>query len=210
MGLLPLPQPTGSAAPEAAQEGAPRDPSKYLEEGEPNVSPEEQAEYEMFMNNAADLMYSDEGGAKVRPEIIEALSVGPGAEPQQEGANPAIMALAQTAVTIITRLDDTAREQNKVLLDDVLMHGGVAIIEELGEIADAAKIYDYTPEDLTGAVQMAIDMYRPKAIADGRTSEETLKGQFAELNEADSAGRLGDVLPGLGATTMGEPPVEAA
>lgn len=207
MGLMPTPKPTGNAAPEAAQEGS-RDPSKYVDDGEPNVSPEEQAEYDMFMENALGLMYADgEEGADVRPEIIEALDVG--GEPT-EGGNPAIMALAQTAVSIIQKLDDSAREQGKVITEDVLMHGGVAVIEELGEIADAAAIYDYTPEDLTGAVQQAIDLYRPKLIADGRTSEETLKGQFAELNEAESAGRLGDVLPGFGEATMGEAPVAPA
>jgi hypothetical protein len=89
------------------------------------------------------------------------------------------------------------------------MHGGQAVIEELAEIADAAKIYDYTPEEMTGALQQAIDIYRPKAIQDGRTNEETLKGQFAEINEADAAGKLGDVLPGLGQQTVGEPPVQA-
>ena len=202
MGLLPIPKPQGNAAPEAAAEGA-RDPSKYVDDGEPNVSPEEQAEYEQFMDNAFKLLYADDA---VRPEVLQALQVGEPTTP--DGPNPAILALAQAAVTIVQRLDDSAREQGKVISDDVLIHGGMAVVEELGEIADAGKIYDYSEEDLTGAFELAVDMYRPKAIADGRTTEETLKGQFAEINEAESAGRLGDVLPGLGEpTTAGDPPV---
>jgi hypothetical protein len=204
MGLLPIQKPTGNAAPEAAGEGAQPDPSKYVEEGEPNVSPEEQQQYEQFVNNALSLMYAEN---EVRPEIIEALSVQ--GQQQPEGPNPAVLALAQTAVTVVQRLDDSAREQGQIIPDDILMHGGQAVIEELAEIADAAKIYDYTPEEMTGALQQAIDIYRPKAIQDGRTNEETLKGQFAEINEADAAGKLGDVLPGLGQQTVGEPPVQA-
>lgn len=205
MGLLPIPKPTGNAAPEAAAEGAEPDSSQYVEDGEPNVSPEEQAEYDLFMENATELIYGD---GEVRPEILQALQAPPKQETEGQEVNPAIMALAQTCVTIVTRLDDSAREQNKVISDDVLIHGATAIIEELGEVAEAAKLHDYSEEDLTGAFQMAVDMYRPKAIQDGRTSEETLKGQFGEINEADSAGKLGDILPGLGDETMGEPPVQ--
>lgn len=207
MGLMPMPKPQGNAAPEAAAEGA-EPTSPYLEEGQPNVSPEEQAEYDQFMGNATQLIYGDD--EQVRPEVLQALQSPPEKPPEGEQAmNPNIMALAQAAVTIITRLDDSAREQNKVISDDVLIHGAVAVIEELGEIAGAAKIYDYSEEDLTGAFQLAVDMYRPKAIADGRTSEETLKGQFGELNEADAAGKLGDVLPGLPGATAGAAPVQA-
>ena len=211
MGLLPISKPTGNAAPEVSAEGAPPAPGEATINSEDgNVSPEEQAEYDEFVGHAMDLMYKDgEEGAAVMPEILEALNVGPpqGAE---EGANPAIMALAQTAVTIITKLDDSAREQGRVISDDVLMHGGVEIIEQLGDIAEAANFYDYSEEDMIGAFQQAVDLYRPKLIADGRTTEETLKAQFAELNEADAAGKLGDVLPGLGEATMGEPPVQPA
>lgn len=202
MGLLPTPKPQGNAAPEASAEGA-RDPSKYVEDGEPNVTPEEQAEYDQFMENALTLIYGD---GQVRPEVLQALQVG---EQQPNGPNPAILALAQTAVTIVSKLDDSAREAGKPVSDDVLMHGGEAVVEELGEVSEAAGIYDYSEEELTGAFQQAIDMYRPKAIQDGRTSEDTLKGQFAEINEAESAGRLGDVLPGLGEATAGDPPVQA-
>ncbi len=206
---LPPMKPTGNAAPEAAMEGAPRDDSKYLEDGEPNVSPEEQAEYEQFMNNGLSLIYVDgEDGAQVQPAILEALRVGGQADPN--GPNPAIMALANTAVEIVSKLDDSSREAGTPTSDDVLMHGGLAIVEELAEVSEAANIYDYSEEEMTGAYQQAVDMYRDKAIADGRTSKETLEGQFAEINDAEAAGKLGDVLPGLGGgTTVGEPPVQA-
>lgn len=207
MATLPPQKPVGNAAPEAAAEGAPPPDSTTLAEGEPNVTPEEQAEYDQFMQNALQLIYSEE--SQVRPEVLESLQPGEAVNQREEmQMNPAILSLANTAVTLVTRLDDSAREQGKVVSDDVLMHGGVAIIEELGEIASAAKIFEYSEEDLTGAYQLAVDMYRPKAIAEGRTTEETLKGQFAELNEADQAGRLGDVLPGLPGATVGEPPVQ--
>lgn len=205
-GLLNLQKPQGNAAPEAAAEGAPPDAGKYVDDDEPNVTPEEQAEYEQFVNNSYQLLYQkgNEGG-EVRPEVLQSLQPG---EQQQDGPNPAIMALAQTAVNVVGQLDDSARQSGKPVTDDVLLHGATAVIEELAEIAQAAQLYDYSEDEMQGALMQAIDLYRPKLIADGRTSEETLKSQFDEINQAESAGRLGDVLPGLPGATVGEPPVQ--
>ena len=114
------------------------------------------------------------------------------------------MALAQAAVTIVSKLDDSSREAGMTLTDDVLGQTGLTVIELLAEVADAAGIYDYSEEDMTGAYAQAIDMYREKAIADGRTDEDTLKAQFEEINQADAAGQLDTMLPGLG----GQAPVE--
>lgn len=187
-----------------AEGPAPRDANKYVDDDETNVSPEEQAQYDQFMENAINLIYE---GEQVRPQILEALNVG--GEPSG-GADPWIMALAQSAVTIVTKLDDSSREAGQPVSDDVLLHGAIAVIEELAEVADAAQIHDYTEQDMTGALQQAIDLYRPKLIADGRTDEETLKAQFAEINQAEAAGRLDEVLPGLSQAEQaapGEPPV---
>lgn len=217
MGLLPgLPQgkPTGNAAPEAASEGAAPDAAKYLSDDQANVTPEEQAEYEQAMNNALELLYTDKG---VRPELLEQLKAGGGAveaaaspdQPNASGNGP-ILALAQAAVTIVGQLDDSAREAGKPISDDVLYHVGADVTAEIAEIAEASKIHDYSEEDITGAFMQALDMYRDKAIADGRTSKETLEGQFNEINQAEAAGKLGDILPGLGGgQTVGEAPVQA-
>lgn len=212
-GLLDMQKPTGNAAPEAAQEGAPpRNPEQYVEEGESNVTPEEQAEYEQFVTNGYQLMYvQGQDGGEIRPEVLQSLQTAPAegeAPPQEGGPNPAILPLAQTAVSIVTQLDDSARQAGKPVSDDVLYHGATAIVEELAEIAEAAQIHDYTEEEMQGALMQAIDLYRPKLIEDGRTSEETLKAQFDEINQAESAGKLGDVLPGLPGATVGEPPVQ--
>lgn len=198
------------AAPDPAMTPEPQaDPSQVADD-ESNVTPEEQAEYDQFMQNALTLMYeSGDDGGQVRPQVIDALRAAEGGGQQEGGPNPAILALANAAVTVVGQLDDSARKAGKPVSDDVLYHGGVAVIEELAEIAEAAKIHDYSEEDMTGAFAQALDMYRSKAIQDGRTSEETLKGQFAEINDAEAAGRLGDVLPGLPGQTLGEPPVQA-
>jgi len=203
MGLLQLQKPVGNAAPEAAAEGAPPPgPEGYVDDAEGNVSPEEQAEYEQFVNNAYSFMYE---GGKVKPEIIQALDVKATDDPNAPNAPQ--MALANAAVQVVSKLDASARQAGQPVSDDVLYHGAVAVIEDLAEIARNANIKDFSEEEMGGALMNAIDMYRPKLIADGRTSEETLKAQFAELDQADKAGKLGDVLPGFGGQTVGQPPI---
>lgn len=210
MGLLPVPKPQGNAAPLAAREGgAPEAMPPEQQDEESNVSPEEQAQYETFVTKAADIIY---GEGKVMPEILEALSPGkdaPAPGEQREGGNPAVIALANTAVQVIQKLDVASHEANAPVSDDVLYHGGVEVIEMLAEVAEAAGIHAYTEEELNGALFQAVDDYRPIAIAMGRTNDETLKGQFSEALDADAQGRLGDLLPGMGGATMGEPPVQA-
>jgi hypothetical protein len=208
MGLLPTPQ--GNAAPLDAPaqgvqppQGDPNAPAQGEEES--NVSPEEQQLYDTVVKKAGDIIYGD---GKVMPEILHSLE--PAREPAKDpaGGNPAVLALANTAVQIVSKLDISSKEQNIEIPDDVLYHAGAEIIEMLAEVAEAAKIHDYTQEEINGALVQAVDSYRTIAERMGRTNDETLKGQFKEILDADSQGRLGDVVPGLGDQTVGEPPVQ--
>ncbi len=224
MGLMPTP----GEEPAPQEEQPARDPARYTDDTDSNVSPEEQAQYSKFEENFTRLIYTPDGG--IQPGLLESLAPG-GAQaqpegeapaspaPEQEGlmgqepgaggnpddeaatpgagGNPAVLALANTAVTIVEKLDDSARKANKPLTDAVLTQGGAAVIEELADVSADAKLYDYSEEEIAGAVALAMEMYRPKAIADGRTDEETLKNQWGEIVTADKEGRAGQVVPGL-------------
>lgn len=191
MGLLPTPSDQAGQPPAAA---APADDqSKYVGEDEGNASEDEQAQYDEFVANAFSLIHTEEGPS---PEIVEALSVG-GGEQSEGGANPHIMALAQAAFTIVAKLDDSARESGVPIMDDVLLHGAIAVVEEVAEVAEATQTHEYSEQDVTGAFQNLIDLYRPKLIQDGRTTEEELKSLFNQINQADAAGELEQLLPGL-------------
>lgn len=181
---------------------------------ESGVTPEEQAQYDEFVTRASELIH---GGEKeeVLPEILESLRSGASTPPSTEDqtvpegpANGPILALANTAVQICQKLDVDAAEANEPWSDDVLFQGAVEVIEMLGEIAEAANIHVYSEEDLQGAFYQAVDLYRPIAIEMGRTDEETLKGQFAEIEEAGKDGRLDQVMAETEANT--EPPVRPA
>lgn len=229
MGLLDTKTPQGNDAPLAQTEGAPQpgqQPDAGESDTESNVSAEEQKQYDEFVGAGMDLIYSGKK-AKVMPEILESLRGANAPAMPEEGAeegmpppdaagdaaaqgNPAIIALANTAVQVIQRVDTAGHEADNPVPDETLYHAATEIIEQLAEIAEAAGIHTYEEDELNGALFQAVDMYRPIAIELGRTSEETLKGQFGEIVDADKAGRLGDVLPGMGRSTVGEAPVVAS
>lgn len=190
MGLMP----TKMAGPSAAEQPAPQDQSRYTDEADSNVSPEEQAQYTKFEENYMRMIYTPEG--EVNPDVLKSLSEPAPLPPEMEGEAPPppIAALATTAVTIVQSLDDSAREAGKPLTDDVLVQGGIAVIEELAEIAEAASIYDYSEDEMSGAATVAMNMYRDKAIADGRTDEQTLASQWDEIQKANQEGRDNELL----------------
>ncbi len=179
---------------------------------ESGVTPEEQAQYDDFVGKASDLIHGGDTET-VLPEILESLKGGGKAEPV-EGADPEqpsngpILALANTAVQICQKLDVDAAEAGQPWSDDVLFQGAVEVIEMLGEIAEAANIHVYSEDNLAGAFYQAVDLYRPIAIEMGRTTEEDLKGQFAEIEEGGKDGRLDQVM--AEAETNTAPPVGPA
>jgi hypothetical protein len=122
---------------------------------------------------------------------------GPGEGAQAGKGNPAVLALANTAVQIVSKLDASAKEAGAPIADDVLYHAGSEIVGMLAEISEAAKIHDYSEEEIQGAFYQAVDLYRPIAEADGRTDDKTLKSQFGDILNADSQGQLGQLLPGV-------------
>ncbi len=207
--------------PDMAPQG--EQPIPAFGDDESGVTPEEQAQYDDFVGKASDLIH---GGDKeeVLPEILESLRGGqqpkaddpdmaeaPANAAPVEGEAPTngpILALANTAVQICQKLDVDSAEAGTPWTDDVLFQGAVEVIEMLGEIAEAANIHVYSEEDLEGAFYQAVDLYRPIAIEMGRTTDEDLKGQFAEIEEAGKDGRLDKVMAEAGANT--EPPVGPA
>lgn len=180
---------------EPERAGPPVAADEELGEGQEPASAEEQAQYDTAMKNILELIYE---GDTVRPAVLNALKAGVAADDKGGDTNfGEKMAVATLAVSLVGTADDSARQAGQPLTDDVLREVGTDVIGELVEIGEAAKILDFSQEDVDGAWYIALDKYRDKAIADGRTDGDTLKAQFGEINQADADGTLDDVLPGL-------------
>ncbi len=178
------------------QQGQPDADPRYTNEqdqGEQMASPEDQAQYEKAIVNAQKLIYTPDN--QPQPGILDALKSANEQQPQdQQGKalSPPVSALSHVAVMVVSKLDDSAREAGQPLTNDVLQEVGGDVISMLADVAAATGIYDYTEENIQGATVAAYDMYRDKAIADGRTSEDELNQEWEGLLQADKEGRLGD------------------
>lgn len=187
-----------SPAPAAgAQPDASRIDDSDEEGQQPNVTPEEQAQYDAFVGNGLKVIYGAEGEeAGARPDILNRL---------KESSDP-LENLANTTVWLVTMLETSAEKGGNQLDDAVVMHGGKAMLEELAEVAEAANIHDYSEEEMEGAWYRGLDLYRETATQDGRVDPDALKEQFGEIQRADEQGRMGDVLPQLGTEADGKTP----
>jgi hypothetical protein len=180
-GLLNTPQRSETYASDAPT--APADDTAEGEGGEqPNVSPEEQAQYDQFVANGMKLIFNE----KVAPALIQRLQADP---------NP-IHGLAATSVMIVSKLVESARQNGKEIDPDVIMHGGTEIMSSVAELAKAAKIHDFTPDEQEKAFYAAADMYTDQQAKNGTLDKRAFARDAQTLIQADKAGKLDEVLPG--------------
>jgi hypothetical protein len=156
------------------------------EDETPNVSPEEQKQYDLFVENGMELLYTPDG--QPHPEVLKRLSTG----------NKPIDTLAQTTVWLVTILEQDATRNNAPIDSDVLFHGARELMEQLIDLAEAAGIHTFKEAEIQGAWYQALDMYR-EANSDegGRFNKDEAAAEFEALNEADKEGRADEVLPGF-------------
>ncbi len=175
------PAPAGGAASPAQGDGG----------EQPNVSPAEQQVYEQFVNNAFSAIYDE----KSLPSIIESL----------KGDGNPVEGLANTAVGVVVRVQDSAEQAGQALPPEVVFQAGAEILEDLADLAEKAGVHDFTPEELEGATFQAMDLYRElKGGADGAALQGA-KEDFNKIVAIDQAGRLDEAVPGL-SERYGTPP----
>lgn len=158
---------------------------KDVADDEPNVTPEEQAEYDLFVKNAMEFIYTEDD--KVLPDVMNRLATG-----------KPVDALAQTAVWVVGMVESSAKSSGKEISDDVVFHGGREILEQLVEVAEAGGDHDFTEKEIEAAWYQALDLYREASSGEGgRFKPEEAASEFMALNEADQQGNADDVLPGF-------------
>lgn len=172
-----------AAAPPAGPMNAPTG-GEGDERGEaPNVTPEEQAQYDQFMERAFALAYD----ARTFPMVMNRIRKAP---------DP-VEGLAAAATMLVSRLKDSAARQNVPLSPDVLYHGGAALLEDLADTAGKAGIHTYTPDEVEGALYRALDLYRGMEGGTDPAGTQAVAQDWQTLVQADRAGTLDQVLPGL-------------
>ena len=180
-GLLTQQQaPTSPAQPLA---GGPEAPVQASGEEQPNVTPDEQRLYDSFVDNAFSAIYDD----KSLPQVIESL----------KGDGNPVDGLANTAVSIVVRVQDSAEQAGQAIPPDVVFNAGVEILENLADLAGKAGVHEFTAEEIEGAMFQAMDIYRETKGRDGGAGRPEIVEDFNQIVALDQAGRLDEVAPGL-------------
>ena len=172
-GPAAVPGPQG-VAPEAGYTG---------EEGQPNVSPEEQAQYDKFVDNGLKLIYSEGMMEKIQ-------------ERMGAGGNP-IEGLANVTFMVVNRLVASAEKAGQKISGDVLLHGGVEILEDLANLAQESGIHEFTDDEMESALYATMDLHGEHKTKSGTLDKEAHMNDFAALIEADKSGALEGEFPGL-------------
>jgi hypothetical protein len=181
--------------------------------GQEQASPEEQAQKDAIVKAAFMLMY---GGGRVRPVILQLLDNDPTDLKQIFGkvlpldqpvdpknpqsptlwqAQGPIIALAATGVVIML---EVLKQMGGQLPDGgIILHAGAEIIEDLGHIAALAGKTKFTPADLAEALRKGADLFREAAAEAGMIDLNQVKAEFGQIVQADKAGQINKLLPGL-------------
>jgi hypothetical protein len=158
---------------------------------------------------ARDLIYPDDdaGEPQVAPAILSHLrgEMDPDVAAMFQSAEPPLSPnpidnLASATVALVLFVEASSAQAGQQIDDAVIMHGGAEILGDLADVADAAKIHDYTPDELEGATYRAFDLYRTTS---GRVDQAALEQEFAQIAAADAAGDIESVLPGIGQRMTG-------
>ena len=182
-GLLTQQQGPAGAVAQPIAGANPAAPGQVSGEEQPNVTEAEQQIYDTFVDNAFSAIYDE----KSLPQIKESL----------KGAGDPVEGLANTAVSVITRVQDSAEQAGQTLPPDVVFHAGVEILENLADFASKSGIHDYTPEEIEGGTYRAMDIYRENKGRDGGADRPQIVSDFNQIVELDKAGRMDEVAPGL-------------
>jgi len=170
-------------AEQAGMRQAPPEP----DDEQSNVSPEEQAAYDQFVSNGMEIIYPGEGEEKVAPSILESLQAS--GEPIQD--------LAMTAASLITGLIENAANAGHKLDPEIVYQGGVELIEQLADVAEAAKIHDYSDKEMESALYNAADQII-KTNPGGIIDQQAAGQDFEAIVEADRDGSLEQAVPQIG------------
>ena len=162
------------------------------EEGpEANVSPEEQAVYDRFMNEAYKMVY----GKDRWPTVLRQISSAPD-KPD---------ALATMVSMVALRIATAAKKAQSPISGDVLLAGASELMETMAEDFEKFGAATFSTADLETALYRGMDKFREAAQQSGLLTMEDADADVRMLAEADQNGQLGAVFSALQAKSGGRP-----
>jgi hypothetical protein len=172
------------------------------DEGAPNVSPEEQAQYEDFVSACRELIYE---GGQINERILGLLDEDPADikelfgdvlpldEPTEDGGTlwereGNVIALAAATVAVVVEVAKDMQESDTLPDGDIIFHAGREVLEDIAETSRETGHYQYNQKEVSEAFRKAVDLYREAGAAEGLVDLDVAKQEFNQIVAADKAG----------------------
>ena len=149
-------------------------PSAEAAKGQP-ASPEQQEQYNKFVLMGMSALLSED----FMPKAVQMLKSAPSKSD----------AMARIGSTIVGRMYDSAKQQGQPIDPTVMVHGGLEIMQQIGEMAQAAGLEDVTDEDIETAYYLAADQLNDVLGAQGAFDAE-LAAEDEEIGRASCRERV--------------------
>lgn len=155
------------------------------------ASPEEQEIYNRVVAMAILAIYDK----KMMPKTIEFI----------EKSDDPVEAVAEIVSQIGMRVYNKAKEKGHDIPGDIMLHAGQEIVEEVINLAEAAGVAEFTPQQAEAAFYAAADKFGQAGRKMGVYSEEQAKSDMAELDRMTDAGEFDAMLSQIHAAQQGGP-----
>ncbi len=155
------------------------------------VSPEEQELYNRVVAMAILAIYDK----KMMPKTIKMI----------EEADDPVDAVAEVVSQIGMRVYSKAKKSGLDIPGDIMLNAAEEIVEEVINLAEAAGVIEFTPQQAEAAFYAAADKFGQTGRKMGVYSEEQAQTDMAELDRMTDAGEFDDMLSQIQAAQQGGP-----
>lgn len=166
---------------QADQPGAPREAKAPQVPGsEPKQATKDQQRiYNRFVGLCMAFLWSE----KFMPKAVKIIK----AHPNETDA------MAMIGATIVQRVFMAADSQGEPIPPEVLLHGGLEVMNEVATFAKAAGVEGIDPDEIETAYYLAADKVRDGLVKAGKLDPQELAGQFEEIKNMAGEETLANV-----------------
>ena len=145
-------------------------------QGPEKLSPEIQADTDMFVINGMDIIYDE----KAIKSILN--RIGTGKDP--------IQTIAEVFVSIIFKITKSAKAAKKEMSNSVVLSASNYLLGELFQALEAAGMAPLNEEQAVGVWQIAISLYIDKAIKSGDMTQQELMAFGEQIKQTEEGKKI--------------------
>lgn len=163
---------------------------EQIQEEEPAMDPQTQEQFDIFVANGLQIIYSQEESAK----IMQAIS---------DSENP-VTIIARITLRVVNQLEDMLTGQGVEISDDAKIHGANILMGEIMTMAEKAGINPLSEEERNHSWSMAVALYIDEGLKSGRLSPEQIQEMSERAQQTPEGQEIARKMQGWGQQPMPE------